>query len=205
MAKTTEEKAKHLMNHLLDDIYPKGAFSYKFRDVSYCNVCHTAQPKNETQPDYLLALQWTYIEVKGPHKSWKFPHQEPISDTQREKLGLYGGYLFIELGEGNRPNGIQAFLVPWDGWRMAEKDMLERGQKSLPLNDTARGLKGATYYFNNLRLAWKPTYIDRLGNETKGHWIIPYQHVFWYAMLKQMEIFIEGFETWKNLQTEQST
>ena len=111
MGKASESKCNHMIEGLFwEPTGLKQPYGYKFRDRSRCNNCGFLQPKSQTEPDYLMAILWSMVEVKGPHKTWNWGTGEPISDVQRERLEETKGWLFLELGEGRRPKKMQAFL-----------------------------------------------------------------------------------------------
>ena len=168
MGKVSESKCNHMIEGLFHlPTKMKQPYGYKFRDRSRCQSCGMLQPKSQNEPDYLMALIWGLIEVKGPHKAWNWRTGEPISETQRARLEETKGWLFLELGEGNRPKRMQAFLIPWFTWTAFEKVYEMQGKKSITLEGTKR-LPSAREDFADYMLEWKD-----------ARWIVPSGHTFW--------------------------
>lgn len=176
MGKVSESKC----NHMIEGMFwlpteLKQPYGYKFRDRARCISCGMLQPKSQTEPDYLMAIVWGLVEVKGPHKAWNWSTGEAISDLQRNRLDETKGWLFLELGEGNRPSKTKAFLIPWSYWRIQEKRYEAKNIKSITLNGTKR-LPAAVDDLALFMLEWKDS-----------HWIIPPEHEFWYRLENGMK------------------
>ena len=145
----------------------KQPYGYKFRDRARCMHCGMLQPKSQTEPDYLAAIVWSFVEVKGAHDRWNWITGEPISDVQRDRLEKNNGWLFLELGEGRRPKGKQAFLVPYSAWVPWQSYYESIGAKSITLEGTKK-LPSARQDLKQWSLVWKDS-----------RWTVPPDHLFW--------------------------
>jgi len=158
-----------------------GYYTHKWRDRGYvsCPTCHmgiTKCPyckndllleKAQTKPDFLVAMEYVYVEAKGAENSW--PFTSSIRDTQREVAKEAETYLFLEIGPGRVPKGKHAFLVPWEYWEAIEKELVESKCKSLIFEKTTRSrMPTAREILGDWELVWD-----------KGSWTIPEDHIFW--------------------------
>lgn len=158
-----------------------GYYTHKWRDRGYvsCPHCHMAitkcpyckqdllLEKAQTKPDFLVAMEYVYVEAKGAKDSWAFTTS--IRDTQRQVAKEAETYLFLEIGPGRVPKGKQAFLVPWEDWEYLEKELLEMNFKSLIFERTARSrMPTAKEILGGWELVWE-----------NGNWTIPEDHIFW--------------------------
>jgi len=155
-------------------------YAHKWRDRGYvsCPQCHRSLTfcpyckgdllleKAETKPDYLLAMDYVYIEAKGAENSWAFTSS--IRDNQRKVAKEHETWLFLEIGPGRVPKGKQAFLVPWNEWEFIEKELLEMNYKSLIFEKTERSrMPTARQMLGRWELVWE-----------SGNWTIPNNHEF---------------------------
>lgn len=145
----------------------KQPYGYKFRDRARCQHCGMLQPKSQTEPDYLAAIVWSFVEVKGAHDRWNWNTGEPISEVQRRRLEETKGWIFLELGEGRRPKGKQAFLIPYSAWVPWQNYYDNQNIKSITLEGTAR-LPSARTDLKMWALDWKD-----------GRWTVPSKSPFW--------------------------
>lgn len=151
----------------------RGYFVHKWGDVRYgfCPKCRTMfpLPKAEKKPDFLIALDYRFVEAKGAGDSWHFdgdfrPNQREFMD-KNEKYS----WIFVEIGEGNAPEGKKAFLVPWKDWKEIEQKLLDRDMKSVVFQSTARSrvLSVDDVFHIGYVLKWE-----------KGTWTIPQDHIW---------------------------
>lgn len=172
-------KSENVASKSLDQIGP--VYTYKFRDRAACPSCGFLQFKSQTEPDYLLALVWNYVEVKngtGDEGRWTF--KDDISEIQRERLSNKNGWLFIELGPGRRGSDEKgAFLIPYLKWEKIEKTLGESGQSSLTL--VGKRNKGAAEVMSNWKVVW---------NSKKHCYVIPDTHDFWTWYLGELHLEI---------------
>lgn len=157
-------------------------YVHKFRDRGYINcpqcekqvsICphcggSLLLEKADTKPDYLVALDYVYIEGKGAEDRWDFTSS--IRDIQRAVMQEHESYLFLEIGKkgGRAPNGRQAYLVPWEEWLRIETGLVERKIASL-IYEASKTSRNPTV--RSLLSIWELTWQE-------GRWCVPEDHVF---------------------------
>jgi hypothetical protein len=149
-----------------------GYYVHKFGDVRYafCPHCNKSfpLPKAEKKPDFLIAMEYRFIEAKGSDNSWAFA--EDFRPNQREFMdaNLNLSWIFTEIGEGNAPAGKRAFLIPWEKWKFIEEGIISRGFKSILFEKTERSRAPCLddiKLMHPYELIWE-----------KGIWNIPVEH-----------------------------
>lgn len=165
-----------------------GYYAYKWRDrgyvscpkchqeVRFCPHCHTNMLLNkaETKPDYLLAVEYAYVEGKAGTDRWAFA--DSITPNQRRVMVEHEGWLFLEMGTGRAPTGRAAYLIPWPKWMETEEKLDEYGIKSIVWEKTARSKNPTSdSLFKEYRLVWDD-----------GLWNIPDRHV-WFDYHKKRD------------------
>jgi hypothetical protein len=126
---------------------------HKYGDVRKCPHCDGLLPKSDKMPDYVMALNPLYVEVKESNADGRWNITD-IRFNQRNWLNNNPGALFIEIGTGKRPDERMAWLVPWKEWLKIEKTLLDRGQKSLTLKGSSRSV-GAEEILSEWKLTWQ--------------------------------------------------
>lgn len=159
-----------------------GAYVHKWRDRGFVNCpnCHTILttcpkckksmllPKAQTKPDFLVAFDYAYAEVKDGKDRWAFT--ESIRPIQRETMLEHDtAFLFLIMGTGRAPTGRSAYLIPWDKWLDIEEDLLDRNIKSIVYQQ-----KGKVPSSEELFLEWKLEWTDGGWKLPKGkyQWIL---------------------------------
>lgn len=154
---------------------------YKYRDRQACPKCGNVLWKSEEKPDFLLGLTTLHVECKEAHSGgrWEFGD---LSDIQREHFKAGYCWLFVLVGEGRVPQGRGAFLISGGKWLELEEKLLASGFKSVGF-ETKR-VPGLIEIAPQYRLEW-----------SKGKWVIPKGHPFWYSAIQMLQDtinFIEG-------------
>jgi hypothetical protein len=149
-----------------------GYYVHKFGDVRYAFCPHCSKmfplPKAEKKPDFLIAMDYRFVEAKGAGSSWAFfndfrPNQREFMDNEIKR-----SWIFVEIGEGNAPAGKKAYLCPWAIWKTTEEHLLQLNYKSLAFERTGRiRVPCIDDALGPYRLAWE-----------KGAWIIPDEHMW---------------------------
>ena len=168
-------------------------YAHKWRDRTYvrCPNCHKTLmycpyckgslllQKAQTKPDFLVAMDYVYVEAKGAEDRWAFI--DSIRDNQRIVANEHETWLFLEMGTGRAPKGKQAYFVPWEVWVEIEKGLIEKNKKSL--------------IFERTKTTKSPTAREVLGkwelSWESGGWVIPSQHEFW---IRHGEAYLELME-----------
>lgn len=151
-----------------------GYYVHKWGDVRYghCPKCNTffPLPKAEKKPDFLIALQYRFIEAKGAGNSWHFdgdfrPNQREFMDANEDL-----SWIFVEIGEGKAPKGKKAFLLPWKNWKIIEDKLLKENMKSIIFESTekSRVFTVDSVFDISYCLVWE-----------NGLWNIPQEHIWW--------------------------
>ena len=156
-----------------------GAWLHKNRDVGYLDRGEGGGP------DYFLALCGTQIEVKNSERDGTLT--DGPTDLQRKLLDEHDGYIFLEMydaGYPQRPNGCDAYLVPWEVYRDWWDDVRVARKISLRRHATARS-EGVVNYLAKYLLPWG-----------EGAWFIPYDHPshFWWDMLGKLQVVITSMD-----------
>jgi hypothetical protein len=124
-----------------------------------------------TLPDYVIAPEYMFVECKQEGESWSIldftSTQISVLNGPVQKGGE--GYLFLELGDGNAPDGRGAWLVEWRKWLEIQHNLLEANCKSLRFESTSRSsMPTASGALMGYELEWQT-----------GGWAIPEEHPFW--------------------------
>lgn len=158
----------------------EGILTYKWRDAGYmrcpkcgrlllrCPMCHQdmLMPKAEQKPDFLVAMEYVYVEAKGGGLRWDF--EKSITPTQRIVMREHEGWLFLEMGEGRAPKGRAAYLVPWQKWTIIEEQLLSQDVHSVIWERSLRSKNpSADELMGEYRVVWDD-----------GDWKIPEEHPF---------------------------
>jgi len=150
-----------------------GYYVHKWGDVRYARCPHCDKffplPKAEKKPDFLIAMEYRFVEAKGAGNSWHFdgdfrPNQREFMDANISR-----SWIFVEIGEDNAPKGKKAFLVPWVDWKTIEAKLLAKNMKSIVFKSTekTRMLSVDDVFDIRYSLVW--------GN---GMWNIPMDHIW---------------------------
>jgi len=144
-----------------------GAWLHKNRDYGYTDR------GDGGGPDYFLALCGTQIEVKNSERDGTLT--DGPTELQRKLLDEHGGYVFLEMfdpGYPPRPDGCDAYLVPWQDYRDWWDHVRVADKVSLRRHGTTRS-RGVDEWLKDYKLPWQD-----------GHWVIPMDHAsnFWHDM-----------------------
>lgn len=137
--------------------------------VLNCPKCHSSLllPKAETLPDYVVSLDYIYIEGKAGRDSWNW--KSSITPTQEKVCLEHESWLFLEMGTGRAPKGRSAWFLPWVLWKRIQNNLENEGFSSLIYERTPRSRNPvAVELLIDYSLTW-----------SNGHWIIPTHHLFW--------------------------
>lgn len=170
---------------------------HKYKDMRYCPICKNLIPKEqealpktkspeeqESVPDYAVAPFHFWIECKNNDAggTWNFTELFPYSVNQKGRykqrnfLINHNGWLYVELGIGRAPNGVGAFLVPFQVWvDEIEPGLIEKGISSIRFEDTGRGTDAHLYVPQEYWLVWD-----------NGGFVIPSDHVFWLEVSERL-------------------
>lgn len=158
-----------------------GWYWHKYGDVRYCMHCHKPLPKSENAPDFAVAPVFTYVECKQSDSTgrwnWKEIAEDGTRANQRKWLLDNHGWLFIELGTGNAPNGRQAYLVPIIIWVYEVEPKLIELKMSSIRKETRGKRPGADDLLSDYTMEW----------ESGEGWRIPPNHQWWKSLLSKLQ------------------
>lgn len=151
-----------------------GYYVHKWGDVRYarCPSCAAIfpLPKAEKKPDFLIAMEYRYVEAKGAGDSWHFDGDFRPNQIEFMDNNPHNSWIFVEMGTGRAPDGKIAFLMPWKTWKEVAENLLEKGYKSIRFEST-----------NKSRVPVVKDVIDEhyLLEWEKGNWKIRNNHMWW--------------------------
>ena len=180
MTKKAEARVRDLTNHY-------EWYKHKYGDVRYCIHCQKPLPKTERAPDFYVSQIGDWIEAKNNDATGSWRCAEIMEggerSGQREFLNENGGWLFIELADGNAPVNASAYLIDWDSWlHVVEPILIHNDMKSIRRetthnNDASIRRLGADELLYRWKLDW----------EAGTGWFIPYGHDYWHVMMDKLE------------------
>lgn len=172
-----------------------GFYAKKARDRGYlsCPNCHIPVKtcphckkdlllnKAETLPDFIIAMDYVYVEGKGSTDSWNW--KSSITEIQDRVCLEHESWLFLEMGTGRAPKGRSAWLVPWVTWKEIQTNLEALGFSSIIFEGTTR--------------TKNPVAKDVLqGYECEWHnggWKLPVNHPFWKARYIEVALKAQQF------------
>jgi len=164
-------KIGYLADKARDRGYPRCPHCHK--EIKECPHCEedTLMPKAKTRPDYLVALEWAFVECKQGIESW--PLNDVSFDQERildENEGTKGSsWIFLELGGGKAPFGRGAWLIPWNIFKRIRSECYQKKKMSVRFVSTQNSrMPVADELFSPYRIKWED-----------GNWKIPKQHIWW--------------------------
>ncbi len=153
-------------------------YFHKYKDVQLCIHCHKPQPKSKSMPDYLLTPIPIYVEVKESGQDERFNFKHGMTDVQREFFSENPGFIFLEMGSGNAPNGKSAYMIPTPVWFISTDNLIATGYGSFSREESARGCPGTEILFSKYKCVWE-----------EGGWNIPWGHIFWLLLKSNVESY----------------
>jgi hypothetical protein len=141
---------------------------HKFPDHRMCYNCNAIIPKSDEQPDYIASIDWFYVEAKECDSMGYFRWADPkkgFTPIQRRRLAEHEGYVYLVMREpnGRAPDGVSAYVIPWDDWLDIEVRLELNGAKSIRRTATKK-LPGADELLTAYQCEWQA------GSKDKGGW-----------------------------------